>query len=264
MTLALASLCAVVLAAPATAPGPEIVRIDDTQAVVSRKDARHLLAHLDLVFESVRLVPNGKDGAQSGLWLFHVVPESLLWRLGFQNGDVVSAVNDIPVSTFLQRREMPAKLRKARAFQFTGERRGAPLTRVVRIVGHIDRPPPPPPCPSWIVKNDDTHYTLAPQPVGLDGLLFDADAAGGAVHLEPEVRDDAPSGVRLFAILPGSAAACVGLRNEDVIERVNGIDVWSPKDLRELVSTKRLPDFDLYLAIARPAGPSLTIQLTVR
>ena len=48
------------------------------------------------------------------------------------------------------------------------------------------------------------------------------------VRVEPEIRDGKPFGYRLFAISVDGPMAKLGLRNDDVLVSVNGLDIATP------------------------------------
>ena len=62
----------------------------------------------------------------------------------------------------------------------------------------------------------------------VDRLLADTDALGGDVRVAPALVDGKPSGFQLSAIRRGSVFARLGLRDGDVVQSVNGLDVSTP------------------------------------
>lgn len=62
----------------------------------------------------------------------------------------------------------------------------------------------------------------------VERLLADTDALGADAHVAPVVSDGKPAGWALSAIRRGSVFARLGLRDGDVVQSVNGLDVSTP------------------------------------
>ncbi len=56
------------------------------------------------------------------------------------------------------------------------------------------------------------------------------------VRIVPYLEDGKPRGFQLFDIVPGSIVSRVGLRNGDVVERVNGREIHTPRDAMQFFS----------------------------
>ena len=77
-----------------------------------------------------------------------------------------------------------------------------------------------------------------------DSRAFDAfvgsrELTGAQVRIVPSFVNGAPVGFKLFSIRPGSALERAGLKNGDVITRLNGFDLTSPEKALQLYSTLR-------------------------
>ena len=59
------------------------------------------------------------------------------------------------------------------------------------------------------------------------------------VRVEPEIRDGKPFGYRLFAISVDGPMAKLGLRNDDVLVSVNGLDIATPERVLQAYSELR-------------------------
>ena len=62
----------------------------------------------------------------------------------------------------------------------------------------------------------------------LDAWLGDLGRGANEVRVMPETRDGKPAGLRLVGIRSGGLFAALGLRNGDVIQAINGLDLDSP------------------------------------
>jgi len=82
---------------------------------------------------SARIVPELREGRPAGFRLFSVRADGPLARLGFENGDVLRAIDGREFSTPEQALELYARLKSARAFTVSFERDGQPLTNEYRL-----------------------------------------------------------------------------------------------------------------------------------
>lgn len=62
----------------------------------------------------------------------------------------------------------------------------------------------------------------------LELALHNLQSLAGSVRVAPEIRDGKPFGFRLFAIKAGGPVAKLGLRNEDILISINGLDLTTP------------------------------------
>lgn len=63
----------------------------------------------------------------------------------------------------------------------------------------------------------------------LDAWLGNLPQLATEVRVLPEIRDGKPAGLRLLGIRAGGFLAALGLRNDDVIQAINGLDLDSPE-----------------------------------
>jgi S1-C subfamily serine protease len=82
---------------------------------------------------SARFVPEGQEGAWSGLRLLSVRPEGAVARLGFRDGDVVRSVNGMPVGGPAQTLRVYALLKEAARATVALEREGRKLELVYHL-----------------------------------------------------------------------------------------------------------------------------------
>ena len=146
-----ANLCQVLLfatqpeipAAPAAAPAaPEppkaggvpddiarrIKKISDTEFQIDRAVVDNILEHQADLMRTARIVPEQKDGKVVGIRLFGIKPETLLGKLGLQNGDRLEAINGFEMASPEKALEAYARLRSAESLSVKVTRRGNPVT----------------------------------------------------------------------------------------------------------------------------------------
>ncbi len=103
--------------------GPPPSRVSLRQA-----DVDDALEHTDRFANEARLVPFFVDGKPVGFKVFAIHSGSLYAKLGLHNGDVVTAIEDMPLTSPDRVLEVYEKVRKAKQLSFTLERGGAPYT----------------------------------------------------------------------------------------------------------------------------------------
>jgi hypothetical protein len=109
------------------------LRCDGNRCTIARSLYNEILVDSSRMATEARIVPALKEGVVQGIKLFAIRPNSVLARLGLQNGDLVRSVNGISLATPDQALAAYARLREASHFTIELERRGAPLTIDVRI-----------------------------------------------------------------------------------------------------------------------------------
>lgn len=81
------------------------------------------------------------------------------------------------------------------------------------------------------------HYEL-PRPA-LDEALSNLESLVGLARVVPAFVDGRAVGFRLFAVKPDSLLTRLGLQNGDLIERINGLELTSPRQGMELYAELR-------------------------
>ena len=109
-----------------------IKRISDTEFEVKESARDLFLQHGGAT--NARIVPEMRDGATVGLRVFGVRASDPLAAIGIKNGDTVTSVNGLAISSPDQALEAYSKLRGATRIQIQVERQGKPMEIVVRIV----------------------------------------------------------------------------------------------------------------------------------
>ncbi len=113
-------------ATPAADDG-ETVLVDIRQAELDR-----LLAAPDLAGQA-RIVPSFRDGAATGVRIFAIAPDSLFAAIGLRGGDLVTSINDRPVTAGTPETLLPSSRDHAPFADITG-RRGGHLLRIIVLV----------------------------------------------------------------------------------------------------------------------------------
>jgi general secretion pathway protein C len=145
-------LCQVLLfapAAPAPAPGAaaapppaekpnnggvpkdiadRIQKVSDTEFHVDRAVVDNILENQAQLMKTARIVPEQKDGKVVGIRLFGIRPDTLLGKLGLQNGDRLETINGFEMASPEKALEAYARLRTADSLNVKVTRRGAPVS----------------------------------------------------------------------------------------------------------------------------------------
>ena len=96
--------------------------------VVTRAFVDKLLENTNELATTVRIVPFIGDGKPEGFKLFSMKPTSVWHALGFANGDVVTTINGMDMTSQEKALEIYTRLRTATDFAVRIVRRGEPMT----------------------------------------------------------------------------------------------------------------------------------------
>ncbi|HVU04759.1 MAG TPA: type II secretion system protein GspC [Polyangiaceae bacterium] len=105
-----------------------IQKVSDTEFHVDRTVVDNILEHQADLMRTARIVPEQKDGKVVGIRLFGIRPDTLLGKLGLQNGDRLEAINGFEMASPEKALEAYARLRTADSLAVKVTRRGAPVT----------------------------------------------------------------------------------------------------------------------------------------
>ena len=86
--------------------------------------------------------------------------------------------------------------------------------------------------PETVGSAHPTGIRLDPRDV--EGALSDLNKVMTQARVTPNMVEGKTSGYRIFNIAPGSIYTKIGLQNNDVVERVNGVEIKSPDALYQL------------------------------
>ncbi len=110
-----------------------IRRVDDTTVEFDRGLADELIADPLPLTKGARVMPSTKDGVSNGFRLYAIRPGSVFARLGFANGDTVTHINGLDVSTADRALAAYDQVRNAKAVTLAVIRRGKPITLTIRV-----------------------------------------------------------------------------------------------------------------------------------
>lgn len=83
-----------------------------------------------------------------------------------------------------------------------------------------------------ITKVSETQYTIARSEV--DNALSNLSQVATQARIVPSFKNGKPNGFKLFSIKPGSIYSKIGLKNGDVIQKINGYEMNSPDKALEI------------------------------
>ncbi|HEX3698485.1 MAG TPA: type II secretion system protein GspC [Polyangia bacterium] len=110
-----------------------VKKINENTYEVQRGTVDSLLGNMSVLSRAARIVPELKDGKAAGFRLFSVRPDGPFAKIGFQNGDVISAINGLDMSSPDKALEVYTKLRSASHLSIGMERNGQKITKEYSI-----------------------------------------------------------------------------------------------------------------------------------
>jgi hypothetical protein len=96
----------------------------------------------------------------------------------------------------------------------------------------------------------------------LELALRNLRALSASVRVAPALRDGKPIGFRLFAVSPAGPIAKLGLRDDDILVSVNGIDITTPDRVLGAYAKLKAAD-DLALGVLRD-GRTMVVTYLIR
>ncbi|HET6148042.1 MAG TPA: type II secretion system protein GspC [Polyangia bacterium] len=128
----------VVAAAPASDPvmaelDRGIKKIGEHNYEVQRQTVDSLLGNMSLLSRSARIVPEIRDGKAAGFRLFSVRPDGPFGKIGLQNGDVISSINGLEMTSPDKALEVYTKLKSASHLSVGLERNGQKINKEYNI-----------------------------------------------------------------------------------------------------------------------------------
>ena len=84
---------------------------------------------MSLLSRSARIVPEIRDGKAAGFRLYSVRPDGPFAKIGMQNGDVISSINGLEITSPEKALEVYAKLKSASHLSLGLERNGQRITK---------------------------------------------------------------------------------------------------------------------------------------
>jgi general secretion pathway protein C len=128
--------------APAAAPPADplmaeldrgIKKVGEHNYEVQRATVDSLLGNMSLLSRSARIVPEIRDGKAAGFRLFSVRPDGPFAKIGLQNGDVISAINGLEMTSPDKALEVYTKLKSASHLSVGLERNGQKINKEYNI-----------------------------------------------------------------------------------------------------------------------------------
>jgi len=96
---------------------------------IQRQTLESVLGNMNLLSRSARIVPEIRDGKAAGFRLYSVRPDGPFAKIGMQNGDVISAINGLEITSPEKALEVYAKLKSASHLSVGLERNGQKVTK---------------------------------------------------------------------------------------------------------------------------------------
>jgi general secretion pathway protein C len=96
---------------------------------IQRGTLEAVLGNMSLLSRSARIVPEIRDGKAAGFRLYSVRPDGPFAKIGMQNGDVISAINGLEITSPEKALEVYAKLKSASHLSVGLERNGQRITK---------------------------------------------------------------------------------------------------------------------------------------
>ena len=100
---------------------------------VQRATLDSLLGNMAVLSRAARIVPEMKDGKSAGFRLFSIRPDGPFAKIGLQNGDVISAINGLEMTSPDKALEVYTKLKTANHLSVGLERNGQKVTKDYNI-----------------------------------------------------------------------------------------------------------------------------------
>ena len=92
-----------------------------------------LLGNMSALSRAARIVPEMKDGKPTGFRLLSIRPDGPFAKIGLQNGDVISAINGLEMTSPDKALEVYTKLKSASHLSVGLERNGQKITKEYNI-----------------------------------------------------------------------------------------------------------------------------------
>ena len=100
---------------------------------IQRSTLESVLGNMSLLSRSARIVPEMRDGKAAGFRLYAVKPDGPFAKIGMQNGDVISSINGLEITSPEKALEVYAKLKSASHLSLGMETNGKKVTKDYNI-----------------------------------------------------------------------------------------------------------------------------------
>jgi len=110
-----------------------IKKLGEHNYELQRNTLESVLGNMALLSRSARIVPEMKDGKAAGFRLFAVRPDGPFAMIGMQNGDIISSINGLEITSPEKALEVYAKLKSASHLSLGMERNSQKITKEYNI-----------------------------------------------------------------------------------------------------------------------------------
>jgi general secretion pathway protein C len=110
-----------------------IKKLSEHKYEVQRSTIESLLGNMGSLAKGARIVPEMRDGRPAGFRLFSIRPDGPFAKIGLQNGDVISAINGLEMTSPDKALEVYTKLRTANHLSVGLERNGQKISKDYNI-----------------------------------------------------------------------------------------------------------------------------------
>jgi general secretion pathway protein C len=110
-----------------------ITKQGENKYELNRKTLESVLGNMGLLSRSARIVPEMKDGKAAGFRFFAVRPDGPFAMIGVQNGDIISSINGLEITSPEKALEVYAKLKSASHLSLGIERNSQKITKEYNI-----------------------------------------------------------------------------------------------------------------------------------
>jgi general secretion pathway protein C len=110
-----------------------IKKLGEHNYELQRGTLESVLGNMNLLSRSARIVPEMKDGKAAGFRLFAVRPDGPFAMIGMQNGDIISSINGLEITSPEKALEVYAKLKSASHLSLGMERNSQKITKEYNI-----------------------------------------------------------------------------------------------------------------------------------
>ena len=106
-----------------------IKKLNDNKYEIQRSTLESVLGNMSLLSRSARIVPEMRDGKAAGFRLYSVKSDGPFAKIGMQNGDIISSINGMEITSPEKALEVYSKLKSASHLSLGMERNGQKVTK---------------------------------------------------------------------------------------------------------------------------------------
>jgi general secretion pathway protein C len=106
-----------------------IKKLNENKYEIQRSTLESVLGNMSLLSRSARIVPEMRDGKAAGFRLYSVKSDGPFAKIGMQNGDIISSINGMEITSPEKALEVYSKLKSASHLSLGMERNGQKVTK---------------------------------------------------------------------------------------------------------------------------------------